>query len=102
MEVSRERSGNMLLVTLATGKIIKRTASVFTSIRTETSMRVSGKEINATDKVHTGGMKLENCVVNTPVIGSKTKSMAEVHSSIKTVIVMMATGLLVCLKVKEE
>ena len=50
----------MLLVILVTGKIIRKTVSVYSFIRTVTSMRVFGREIRDMDKAHTGEMKVES------------------------------------------
>lgn len=102
MEVSRERSGNMLQDTSVIGKRIRKMDSVYNSITTATNTKVYGNVINAMDKVLTGEMRLENCVVNIQEIGAKTKSMVVAHSFTKTVTDTMAIGLQACLKEKEE
>jgi hypothetical protein len=102
MAASRERSGNMLPVTSVTGRTTRRTDSVFTSTRMEISMKASGREISAMVKEPTGEMREANSVVNILEIGSRTRSMAEVLSSTKTVIAMTATGWLACLREREE
>lgn len=100
MEVSRARSGSMRRGTLGTGKTIRKMASVFSSTRTATSMRAYGREIKDTAKALTGEMSLVNYVVNTQETGSKIRSMAGAHSSIKMEIVTMGTGSQACLKVR--
>jgi len=99
---SRGRNGSMLPDISETGKIIKKTASVFTSIKMEISMRVSGKETSVTAKAPTGEMKLENFVVSTQGTGAKIRNMAEAHSFTRMAIDTMATGLPGCLKAKAE
>jgi hypothetical protein len=102
MEVSRERSGNTHPDISATGKRIRRTVSAFNSTKTVTNMRVYGSVISDMAKELTGVMRLESCVVNTQATGTKTKSMDVVPSSIRTATDTMATGLLECLKEREE
>ena len=102
MEVLKEKSGNTLPDISAIGKIIRRTASVFISIRTAISMRVFGKETNAMVRVPIGEMRLENCAVNIQETGMKTRNMEEALSSTKTEIAMTGIGLQACLKGKAE
>ena len=102
MEVLKEKSGNTLPDISAIGKIIRRTASVFISIRTAISMRVFGKETNAMVRVPIGEMRLENCAVNIQETGMKTRNMEEALSSIRTETAMTVIGLQACLKGKAE
>ncbi len=102
MEVLKEKSGNTLPDISAIGKIIRRTASVFISIRTAISMRVFGRETNAMVRVPIGEMRLENCAVNIQETGMKTRNMEEALSSIRTETAMTVIGLQACLKGKAE
>lgn len=102
MEASRERSGNMLQGTLATGKTTRKMALVSNSTKTETSMKGSGSEINVMVKVHTGVTRMASSVVNIQVTGLMIRNMVEVLSSTKMVIVMTVIGWRACLKVRVE
>jgi hypothetical protein len=103
MAASRAKSGSTPLATSATGRIIRRTASAFTSTRTGTSMKVYGKEISVTVKELTGAMReLANSVVSTQETGLRIKSMEEGPSSTKTEIVTTVTGWPGCLKARVE
>ena len=101
-EASRERSGNTHPDISATGRRIRRTDSVFSSIKTATNTRVYGSVISAMAKELTGVMRLESYVVNIQATGTKTRSMAVVPSSIRTATDTTATGSLECLKEREE
>ena len=98
----REKSGSMQADISATGRIIRRTALVFTFIRTATSMRAYGRGINVMARAHTGEMREASFAVNIPEIGSRTRNTVEVLSFTRTGTVMTATGSQECLKVKEE
>ena len=102
MEASRERNGSMLHDTSETGKITRKTDSVFTSTRMEISMRAFGKETSATARGPIGGMRQGSSVVNTQGTGSKTRSTAEALSSTRTPTATMATGSLACHKGRAE
>ena len=101
MAVSREKSGNMLPGTSATGRTIRRTASAYTSIRMGTSMRAYGRGTNVMVRVHTGEMRAANSAASTRETGSKTRNTEEALSSTKTETVMTDIGLLECLKEKD-
>jgi hypothetical protein len=88
--------------TLEIGRITRRMVSESSITRMETSMRVCGKETNAMAKEPTGETRQENCEESIQEIGSKIRSMVEAHSSIKTVIVTMATGCQGCHRVRVE
>ena len=60
MAALKERNGNMLLVTSVTGKIIRKTVSVYSFTRMVTNMRVFGREIRDMVKAHTGETKEES------------------------------------------
>jgi hypothetical protein len=101
-EASRERNGSTLLDISETGKITRKTDSVYTSTRMEISMRDFGKETSVTVRAPIGGMRQENFVVNTQETGLKTRSTAEALSSIRMLTDTMATGLLACHKERAE
>ena len=102
MAVSREKSGNMLPGTSATGRTIRSTASAYTSIRMGTSMRAYGRGTNVMVRAHTGEMRAANSAESTRETGSKTRNTEGALSSTRTVTGTMATGLPGCLKAKEE
>jgi hypothetical protein len=102
MEASRERNGNTLHDTSGTGKITRKTDSVFTSTRMEISMKGFGKETSAMARAHIGGTRQGSFVVNTQGTGSKTRSTAEALSSTRTRTATMATGLPACHKGRAE
>ena len=74
----------------------------FNSTRTATSTRDSGREINATVRELTGVMSLESSVESILETGLKIRNMAEAHSSTRTEIDTMDTGLQGCHRVKAE
>lgn len=88
--------------TLEIGRTIKRMASEFSSTKMATSMRVYGREIKDTVRVHTGATRTANSAENTLVIGLKIRNTVEALSSTKMEIDTTDTGLLACLKEKEE
>jgi len=92
MELSKEKNGRAHPAILEIGEIIARKDLVSNSILKEINMKVCGQWIKNMAKEHTGDMKLVNSEENIQVIGLKTKSTEEEHSSLRTVIVMMDTG----------
>jgi hypothetical protein len=102
MEASRERNGSTLHDISETGKITRKTDSVFTSTRMEISMRGFGKETSVMARAPIGGTRQENSVVNTQGTGLKTRSTAEALSSTRMRTDTTATGLLACHKERAE
>ena len=102
MELSRARCGKAHLVILVTGAITVRKGSVSSSTLKATNTRACGPWTRSMARVRIGVMKEVNSDVNTQVIGLKTKSMEEAHSSLRIAIGMMAIGSTVCHKEKEE
>ena len=102
MEASRERNGNTLHDISETGKIIRKTDSVFTSTRMEISMRDFGKETSAMARAPIGGTRQGNSVANIQETGLKIRSTAEALSSTRMRTDTMATGSLECRKERAE
>ena len=68
---------------LEIGKKIVKKASEFSFIKMEISMKVCGVRIRDMDRVPTGVMRTANLNASTLVTGLKTRSMVEVHFSIR-------------------
>ena len=102
MEASRARSGSTLLATSATGKRTRRTDSAFSSTRTETNTRDSGRETSVTAKALTGATRLASSEESIQETGLKTRSTVEGLSSIRTVTGTTVIGSPACLRVKVE
>ena len=102
MVASKEKCGKKHQDTSEIGETIAKRASVFNSIRMVINMKVCGLWTKNMGKVPTGETNQVNLEENILVIGSKTKSMVEEHSSLKTATDMMVIGSMVCHKVRVE
>ena len=81
MVASKARSGNPPLAISVTGETTARKVLVFNFTKMATSTKVCGPWTKSTVKAPTGEMKTPSSGENTLVIGLKTKSMEEAHSS---------------------
>jgi hypothetical protein len=102
MELLKEKCGKAHPDILEIGEITAKKDSVSNSTLKEINTKVCGQWIKNMAKEHTGDMNMASLEENIPVIGSKIRSTEEVHSSLRTVIVMMDIGSMACHKVKEE
>ena len=98
--LSKVTSGLDQLSTLVTGVITANKDLVFNTIRAVINTKACGHLINVTVKVPSGVWKTKNLDVNIQAIGSRTRSTAEAHFSIRMATDTTDTGSTVCHKVK--
>jgi hypothetical protein len=92
MVLLKEKCGKMHQDILVIGEIIAKKVSEFSFIRMVINMKVCGPWIRSMGRGLIGEVKVRNYEENIQEIGLKIKSTEEVHSFLKTVIVMMDIG----------